>query len=336
MENNTDYKTDSIITLAFLTEACIIVAVNSVALAVFLSEKFLVKKSTYLLVNLTVADLMVGLTLGFQSVYELADFQYDLLICNFVNYTPLYGSAFLFMGIAIERAYAILVPLKHLLLGNKVYFIGISFIWIGAVVTNVDKIFEAVNARTQIHKQIQVTTRVILGGVSLLVMFLCYLAIWIKVKFTKPLPNQGQVTNNNTIKLTITFFCVTIISIVCFVPSQIVLVSMQYFDVNRARIEYQIALIMVYANSFANFVIYTVRMPEFRKGLCKVIKMCQPTCRLSAAQENYATTSESIGQPTLIVMNNVSLAEGEIPSYLQHAENKEKHEQIGDALSRNR
>ncbi|XP_032223348.2 neuropeptide FF receptor 2 [Nematostella vectensis] len=287
----------------YLSETCVIVVLNLLALCVFLTKTFCIKKSNFLLLNLTVTDLLVGLSLGAKTLNEIfKPSEYDLLarIFDFFSTLSVNVSICSFTAMAMERSYAIVVPMRHRLLGNKTYAIGIVLIWVAAIFVEIIKYL--------LYRRIVVIIKMLLGASFLVVVFVCYLAIWIKVKFAKPLPNRSR-TNRNNIKLTITLFIVTLMSTSCFLPSIVLILVSDYYDFTVQLLPF----VLVYANSFINFLIYSVRMPEFRKELCKVLRKClSPSQVLSCSLRSTSSSSkegipiisphsERRGKPSLII-----------------------------------
>ncbi|XP_032220878.2 QRFP-like peptide receptor [Nematostella vectensis] len=299
-------RTISIVSCIVLSEAMIIVVANTLALAVFLRKTFRIKKSNYLLLNLTVADLLVGLSLIVSETDEVASFKSGVFktTCTLFNVISTDGSLFSFTGIAIERAYAVLAPLKHRLLGNKPYIIVIFLVWVAASVVNLGVIIILINE--QAIGSILVNLKMAVTFISLVVVFLCYLAIWIKVKFDKSLPNGRQAKRST--KLTFTLFIVTLVSLVCYLPTiTLVVLHIDWLHKDGTRKLFYPVLVLLYANSFVNFIIYSVRMPEFKKELFKIFRNFLPLCAQSSQEEfpSYLQHMESRGQPSLIMVNMV-------------------------------
>ena len=65
-------ETEWILFLSYVTEVVFIVLVNAFTLATFATNHQLRKRSTYLIINLTVADLLFGTTEGLLSILEPA------------------------------------------------------------------------------------------------------------------------------------------------------------------------------------------------------------------------------------------------------------------------
>ncbi|EDO47057.1 predicted protein [Nematostella vectensis] len=259
-----------------LPEGIVITFVNSLALLVFLSKTFRVNKSTYLLVNLTVADLLVGLTLIIIGSYDFGGDKKDNVLNMFsrINIVSAMCSLFTFTVIAVERAYAILAPYRHRQLGRRPYLCAIALAWVVPLGAYIGFIFES-NGEI-----IQGMIALIFVISSLAVIMSCYLAIWIRVKFKRNFSNGRQNVSNT--KLAVTLFLVTVASLLCYLPFSAILIHFIWIKMESSPIiDYFVPLL--YANSFINFFFYSLRMPDFRRQLYKLIRQCFPVrnCTIS-------------------------------------------------------
>ncbi|EDO44666.1 predicted protein [Nematostella vectensis] len=305
MANKTGFDVESpYLAKAQLTEASVIVLVNSLALAVFLSKKFRVKKSSYLLVNLTVADLTVGialLTTSICKIFLLGD-EIAVDLSTRVGYLAVDGSLCSFIVIAIERTYAVFSPFKHRLLENKHYALLISISWILSFLANIHIVLNS--RKHYFFLKVLMSLNMVIVGVGVLVTISCYLAIWIKLRFNKPFLNRRAVPD--TRKLTKTLFIVTAASFLSYYPATFTVVYALWYD-TRVEELFPYLEIVMYSNSFINFLVYSFGMEEFRKVLQEFLRKCIPRkwCTPSAQKEipSYLNQQESRGQPSLIMMS---------------------------------
>ncbi|XP_001625151.2 lysophosphatidic acid receptor 2 [Nematostella vectensis] len=289
----------NLIFAVFLSIAIVIVVVNLLAIAVFLSKTFRVKKSTYLLANLTVADLLVGITI----LWFLAS---KNVISWSLHHMATGGSLLAFTSIAIERAYAILAPLKHRLLGKKSYIIAIALVWILPVINYSQTLFseDAKNTLDIIGSSF--------GIAGPLFVLSCYLAIWIKVRFLSPARNTRQDASNA--KLTVTLSLVTLVSMLCYLP-YCVTSWLDSLAKNVPKSTFSYLSMLLYTNSFINFLVYALRMPEFRKEVYKIISKCRHVTRtcIASPQEDapyYLNTAAFKGEPALIMLKTLPPVQG--------------------------
>ena len=105
----------------FLTELIVIATINAFTVVAFVRNRHLRKRTTYLIINLTVADLLVGAVSGpleiFVPYYGLGD---DF---NWKEFTISTSSLIFFLAsivnlslISLERLHATLFPYRHCLI----------------------------------------------------------------------------------------------------------------------------------------------------------------------------------------------------------------------------
>ena len=121
---------------SYVTEVVFIVLVNAFTLGTFATNHQLRKRSTYLIINLTVADLLFGITEGLLSILVTAILEIErylprsteewfswqeLMLLTLYFLFPV-ASLVKILLISLERLHATKYPLKHCLIGGKVYF----------------------------------------------------------------------------------------------------------------------------------------------------------------------------------------------------------------------
>ena len=123
--------------LIFIPEFILIFIVNAVTLVAFARNRHLRKRTTYLMINLTVADLLVGAVsgpLGIYFIYEMEHARHgfswrEFSILTFGMSFP--GSSLVILSvITLERLHATLYPFKHCLIENWVYYKIIVCCWL--------------------------------------------------------------------------------------------------------------------------------------------------------------------------------------------------------------
>ena len=107
---------------------------NAFTLATFASNHQLRKHSTYLIINLTVADLIFGTAEGLLFILEPAIlerclpcsteewFSWQELMLLTLYFLFSVASLVYVLLISLERLHATIYPFKHCLIGGKVYF----------------------------------------------------------------------------------------------------------------------------------------------------------------------------------------------------------------------
>ena len=111
--------------VVFNTECIVIVIINAFTIFAFARKRHLRKRTTYLIINLTVADLLVG------AVTEPIDLYYpeydpgfswqDFVVSILYNMFPV-SSLINLSLIALERLHATLCPFRHCLIEKGFYF----------------------------------------------------------------------------------------------------------------------------------------------------------------------------------------------------------------------
>ena len=117
---------------AFVIEFIVIFLLNAFTLAIYTRNRHLRKPSTYLIINLTVADLLVGTVTGSSMTFKLhnletylSQLEQDFSWQSFVQFTLqglfLVASLANISLISLERLHATLFPFRHCLVGTRVY-----------------------------------------------------------------------------------------------------------------------------------------------------------------------------------------------------------------------
>ena len=123
-----------------ITEFLVISIVNAITIAAFARNNHLRKRSTYLIMNLTVADLLVGVVTGPLFVYYHQKSEQDnndctwpgLIICAMKVAFPIISQINLSL-ISLERLHATLFPFRHCLITKCFYFRIIIACWLAAI-----------------------------------------------------------------------------------------------------------------------------------------------------------------------------------------------------------
>ena len=126
---------------SYVTAIVFIVLLNAFTLATFASNHQLRKHSTYLIINLTVADLLFGTTEGLLFILEPAILErylpcsteewfswQELMLLTLYFLFPVASLVYILL-ISLERLHATIYPFKHCLIVGKVYFRIIAFSW---------------------------------------------------------------------------------------------------------------------------------------------------------------------------------------------------------------
>ena len=138
------YNTAIIVVLfAVILESLIIIAGNIFTIFVFWKNRNRLKRTSFLLINLAVADLLVGFTAlvssgavniprnfrerNFNSAHKNISIAFEIAFS--------FASVFFLVLISLERAYPLIWPLRHRVASTKGYIYGATFAWITAMFT---------------------------------------------------------------------------------------------------------------------------------------------------------------------------------------------------------
>lgn len=268
MENSVfGSKMSKLWVIVLSTEVVLIMISNILAIKVFLRVQLAgTQKSTFLLINLTVADLLVGVSALFNVVEVIGYDQFIFLACHgsTINDASLYFSVFAGIAslislalVAVERMLAILTPFRFRQAKKRHYIIGIIVSWclaLPVIVIDCD------------HKQKNLGIYfAVTIAIAILTMFFSYTAIYVKTKyFCKFKPTNS--TRNN-IKLSKTMQMTTILVVITWL-SRFISGRLELSEKSESLANLHMGfIVLVYANSFVNVIIYTILLPKFRQQL---------------------------------------------------------------------
>ena len=274
-----------ILLTAILILSLAIITLNIITVIAFVSNRQVRKRSTYILISLAVADKMVGALTVPVDLAILGDFpcglwKYEIafwfsFLQNVVHTLFPLASLSHLAAVSLERLYVILCPFKYRSVKDKTYGIAIAIVWLIPTLTAI--VYELAFEFGSISSYWFIITWICYPLVVLVSICVCYFIILIKVRCSS-LPLRHGAANRER-NLTITQFTVTVVSLLAWMPRAVFL-SAQYFDEIILKIPiltlkriYMVTAILYQANSLVNPIVYTIRMPEFRKAastlLCK-------------------------------------------------------------------
>ena len=263
---------------AFIIESSVIVLLNAFTLAIYTRNRHLRKPSTYLIINLTVADLLVGTVLVLLSFFEPDKLERDLELKqafswqSFVYLTlsglfPVASLANISL-ISLERLHVTLFPFRHCLVGWRVYLTTICCSWLFSL--TLSSVFSLLDLRASPAFPYVFASYIFL---SLLILTVSYVIIISTVKNNPPFPNAVPALSQER-KLTVTLFTVTVVSVLTILPLVIWSVIALHIQSKLCpavifRIYYSLNVIYFF-NSIVNPLVYAIRMQEFKKAARKL------------------------------------------------------------------
>ena len=269
----------------FTAEFVAIVTVNLLSIIPFIKIRSLRTRSMYLVMSLTVADMLVGGLSGSVSQLDL------LRKCHFVNVYLLHlkviivlRSFFLFFPfvsltniavISVERFHATFRPFRHRLIKRWVYVVAIVVVWVFPVITLVIRDIEWFLIRHHLYLWESQCC------LCLIVIFVSYTSILFKFRFGAH-PQRHCAAALRQRKLTVTLFITTLVSLLLWLPYVIYLFVVWLSGICNYRIAYPkgvtwgyLMRFLFYANSLGNPILYAIRMPDFKKALLSFFRCHQ-------------------------------------------------------------
>ena len=170
-------------------------------------------------------------------------------------------------AISLERTHATFRPFKHRLIKKKIFGAAAAIVWIaaGAISTG---IVSQMNFQRSFYEGIRIFLISYLSSFlfCLLTIIVSYSSMAIKIVYGTQ-PHHRSATSRGR-KLTKTLFIVTVASLLLTLPFIII----TFCEILQLRISIPLHLhvsfqIMFYANSLVNPVLYTFRIPEFKRAL---------------------------------------------------------------------
>ena len=273
--------------LAVFGTVCLtIVILNIITIIIFVKRRQLQRKSTYLIIHLAIVDLLVGAVTGplwidfFMRQYcdlredDRPDSTWLFVLERATGYNIDKVSLLNLAFISLERTHATFCPFKHRSVKKWVYGVVITVTWLFPVVV-MSLVFGLINFN---HVSPKITSVLFTYlSILLLVIFACYVSIYIKVRRGRFSQLHGTAGLRER-KLTSTMFLVTFGSFLTFLP-QMVFWGEVAFDLkllfslptNYALHISMLMFFFFFFNSLINPIIYAIRMPEFRAGILQII-----------------------------------------------------------------
>ena len=259
-------------TVIFAVESLLIIVGNIITIIVFWKLRCVLKKTYCLLINLTVADLIVG----FSAIELIVNRNINILKISeelpwrgFLALTVFSGTASLatLLLVAVERCYAIVYPFRHRALRTRIYINGVVVVWLMSILVAFIRLSPTVFSSPVITvTSLWILTCLAASGVFT-ICFL-YIAIWKLSK--KEDPRISRDKREQSKRLAKTLFIVTATSVVTWLPFAVTFVLPHHI-----RNQYNCAVhsasyvgrFTQLANSLLNPMIYCFRMPEFSRIL---------------------------------------------------------------------
>ena len=278
----------------FLTITVAVVAVNLLSIILFVKNSNLRTRAMYLVINLTVVDMFVG---GSATLYVV--FYFLLYGCEPRNahliwaelppilfvltvteaWLPLTSVAGIAV-ISLDRMHASFRPFRHRNIKKWAYVVTIAGVWILTAMMVIP--YPLISLYWNLNQQWQLLFPLYLwrSYCFLCLIVICVSYTSIALKFwcgTRP-PSHGAA--NRQRKLTVTLFIMTIVSLLLWLPYVVYTFVLRFVLVRFSFLTHYLRLrlsltLLYHTNSLVNPIIYTIRMPEFRRALLIFFKRRQ-------------------------------------------------------------
>ena len=260
-------------------ESLIITVGNIFTIFVFCEHRNRLKRTFFLLINLTVADLFVGFTeiisLGVFNIpghFEKTNFNsaQNTNIWTAFEISFSYASVFFLALISLERACALIWPLRHRVASTKVFIYSAFFAWLAAVLVGTLTVVALYDILDYTYLIIAV------GCVKLLCLVtICASYLVIRIRLNRRVPAiDGAHNIQQNLKLSRTLFIMITASLLFWIPSLVVYVTNVVCSTCVPLLVFQIFNLFRLANSLVNPIIYSFRIPMFRETF-KRMKLCK-------------------------------------------------------------
>ena len=242
---------------------------NLLTIVLFAANKRVRKKSLYLVINMALADLLLGAFALPIYIYILISNSYQFSLTN-VNWTLAYVYV-LSYGISIwvsltsavfiscERLYAVYWPFKHRMLTMRTYHVVLF------ILSTICLLKVAAPFYLRSYKYFISYVRLSYGVIATSIICGSNIAIWRKFR-CRNVTSQQKKRDEKNVRLTKTLMFASILNLLCWVPF-ITVFGARNESVSVPMRWIVIASVLNSCNALINPVMYALRIPEFRQAL---------------------------------------------------------------------
>ena len=283
MPNETDDPSTRLNTTwlaVYIPEFVIIFLINGFTIITFARNHHLRKCTTYLIINLAMADLLVGAVSGPLHIYHTLTFKHESGF-SWKKFTVKYfetvfeNCSLLNLALlSLERLHATLFPFRHSRMTNWIYLKTVVCIWLLALVLS--------SAEAALFLTDLKASKIFYASLMIIVLstvIVSYMIIIFNVKRNVPPQLSGAGAYDR--KLTATLFVVTVLSTLSILPRFFWdVLGVRRFNTLSTKALFNIhqsVHVLFFANSFVNPIVYALRMQEFRNAaLIRCHKITEP------------------------------------------------------------
>ena len=253
--------------------AILIILANTVSIAAFMKTKPRRKHTHYFLINLSIADYMVGAVSVPLFISYLVDPQIwsQSLTMPMVHSTVdiLSGltSIFTLAIVSLERLVAVSIPFKYRFIPRKAYFCCIAATWcLSGCVAGISVAFYLRIVKEAFYA-------VVILSLSLPLSVACFAYITIVFKINQK-NNSAKDSKDLTVerRLSMTLLCITAIFVLSWLPFQLIFILVHFCKTCKFSVNTVFFIkLLHYSNSFMNSAVYTFRIPEFKEAIKELL-----------------------------------------------------------------
>lgn len=254
---------------------------NVLTLIVFSTNKKLLRtRANYFLINLALADMMVGTFAIPMYLYHLIAAwykgdsvwkQYSYKIYRVVDVFVGCASIFTLTVIALERAFSVCLPHIHRHVKNRVYYMLLGLIWLLSILVSCLRfLFE----EQLILLQFFFYFLLVSFAIALSITCISYVVIWFRMKFRFARRDSIRRSGEHDKRLAVMLFTVTVVFVLTWMPFQIINI-VTFFCKRCQNMPNEVAYFtkfLHYGNSCVNPIIYSFLVPEFKRTVIKILR----------------------------------------------------------------
>ena len=286
---------DTVFLGIFIFLSVVILVANTFTVFVFWIHRNKLKRTFLLLINLTVADLLVGFTeiqvaglaVSLLQLSKTNHMGYQSLSASFHAFSS--ASVFFLVLISLERAFALIWPLRHRATSAKVYMCSVAIAWFAGIAMGVFNFLSTFEILDFVYYAV---------GLSVVINF-CLVTIcvsYLSIRRTIQNRNQAVEFANNRKnfeqkrRLSKTLFSVIGVSIAFWAPSVTIYTLGKLCVIVYPDFVNYIITMLHLSNSLANPIIYSLRMPIFMK----TFRQLKNKFKIPKRSKKYTVSNEAL------------------------------------------
>ena len=265
----------------YAVQGIIIIVGNTFIIFVFWTQRSRLTRTYFLLVNLAVADFLVGITelivigtVKFQDTGEgyargvLRESRSNPSAAFFMLFSN--SSVYFLALVSLERAFAVLRPIRHRITNSRVYIYSIVIVWVFGLVFFGFTVLSFHLSEVE-GEYVFVASRMCLL-ISILIICTSYLSIRTRLRATSSatVDNHRQGSREHDLRLARTLYITIASSIVFLMPGFVVYSTRGFCPSCFSKPQvFWFVDAMYMANSMVNPLVYSFRMQIFKDALNK-------------------------------------------------------------------